>query len=148
KSDGKPPVGGENPNPEEIGKDDATFIIESDNIVKTNVGVNTKHQFEGVLKTMDGDKETFLVGEGEFSMVVAPDGAIISITGTGMPEFPNVGIFKDILSDFDWEPVLSHIEYQTGAYYKETYLTNNIPLDDTIHYLHFSVFDENKDEKE
>ena len=112
---------------------------------------------ESVEETVDGYKvdgsigaeleggSSFNIAEGSFEFVVDINGNIISITGEGSVDFPNVGIFKNIRENFDWKKVKSHIEYEKGKFYKDTYSTD-IPLNDDRYYFHFQVFDESDKE--
>ena len=117
--------------------------IVSDNIVETATG----YEFNGKLKAKNNQGEEFDVVEGDIIIEVDDSDIIINITGTGIPSFPEVGIFKGILNKFEWKPVKSKIEYLTGAQYKEKYKID-LPLNDVINYFHFEVFDEGEEEYE
>ena len=116
------------------------FIIESDNIKKNDNG----YSFEGTLTGGNNQEETFEIGHGDFEVVVGPGDEIENITGVGIPEFPKVGVFAEMLKNFDWTAVKSHFEYETGKIYKEKY-NDEIPLDDNIKYLHIKAFDDSND---
>ncbi len=103
-------------------------------------------KFDGMLIGINEEGIEFKIGDGEFNVVLDDDGVIISISGVGIPEFPDVGIHADMLEDFAWSELESHIEYEKGSYYISEYDTE-IPLNPDRYYLHFNVFDENKDGK-
>ncbi|MBC8770511.1 hypothetical protein H4O18_21130 [Arenibacter sp. BSSL-BM3] len=112
--------------------------IVSDNIVETDTG----YKFNGMLKAKNDQGEEYNVVEGDITIEVGDDGAIISITGEGSPKFPNIGNFKSLLEGFDMkEAVKSHIEFETGSFYKTKYQTK-LPLADDIKYFHFEVLNE------
>lgn len=118
----------------------SSFIIVSDHITTTDKGV----AFNGALSTKTSEGETFLLGEGEFDLVTDPGGAVVSIVGAGLAQFPKVGLFAEILKTFAWKFIKAHIEYETGAYFIEKYNTQ-IPLNPERRYLHYKVFDDTKD---
>lgn len=131
------------PEPKTVVLEDATsgqgvFIIKSDNITETEHGLH----FYGTLSTKTDKGEEFEVGEGEFDVVTGPGGAVNSITGVGIPEFPNVGLFAEMLKTYSWAAVKSFIDYEEGQYYIDRYNTD-VPLDPQRKYLHFKVFDQN-----
>ncbi|WP_339841255.1 hypothetical protein [uncultured Maribacter sp.] len=112
--------------------------IVSDNIIETATG----YEFNGMLKAKNDQGEEFDVVEGDISVEVDDSGVIISITGEGSPNFPNIGNFESLLEEFDMkEAVKSHIEFETGSFYKTKYKTK-LPLADNIKYFHFEVLDE------
>lgn len=127
-----------NPNPTQSNTQDSTtvghFKMSSNKINKTSDG----YQFNGTLSAKTNQDTLFAVGKGNFTVTVDPSGKITAIDGTGTPQFPDVGIFKDILQKFTWSAVKSHIEYQKGGYYIQKYNTN-IPLNKNEYYLHFQV---------
>jgi len=114
------------------------FIIEASSL-ETNANGYT---FKGALIAENNLEDTFKIGDGDFEVITGPGDKIEKINGTGMPEFPRVGIFAEMLKSFDWSPVTSHFEYETGAYYKTQY-TTDLPLTDDRMYLHIKVLDEN-----
>lgn len=118
------------------------FIIDSDDVTKTDDGFRFSGSFSGI----NGNGVSFLIGEGEFEVVLDADSTIISISGTGLPEFPDIGVYKELLQEFAWNKIQSHIEYYNGSHYINEYQTN-IPLNPDRKYLHFRVFDESKDGK-
>jgi len=118
------------------------FVINSDDVTKTDSGF----RFSGSLSGINGNGVEFLIGEGEFEVVLDVDSTIVSISGTGLPEFPDIGVYKELLQEFAWSKVQSHIEYYDGSHYINEYQTD-IPLNPDRKYLHFRVFDESKDGK-
>jgi len=77
--------------------------------------------------------------------VLDEDGVIISITGVGLPEFPDIGLYKEILEDFVWEKIESHILYKRGSEFLNEFNTE-VPLNPDRYYITYRVFDESKDE--
>ena len=120
---------------EEVGN----FIFEANSLEKNDDG----YIFEGALIGENNLEDTFKIGEGNFEVIIGPGDEIEKITGTGIPEFPRVGIFAEMLKTFAWSAVTSHFEYETGAYYKDQYDTD-LPLTDDRKYLHIKVLDETK----
>lgn len=118
----------------------STFIIVSDHVTETADGM----QFKGSLSTKTDEGQEFLVAEGEFKVVTGADGAVKSFSGTGMPQFPRVGLFAEMLKTFTWKFIKAHVEYEKGSYYVNKYSTD-VPLDPERRYIHFKVFDETKD---
>lgn len=114
------------------------FKINSSKINQTTDG----YQFNGTLSAKTDQDTLFEIGTGDFTITVDALGKITAIDGTGIPQFPNVGIFKDMLKNFTWSKVKSHIEYQKGSYYIQKYSTD-IPLNPDEYYLHFQVLDQN-----
>ncbi len=110
---------------------DADIVTEISGGYKVGGGISAKVENEG----------TFEIARGNFTFTVDADGNIIKITGEGTVEFPDVGIFSKIRESFAWEKIKSHIEYEKGSFYKDTYNTD-IPLTDDRYYFHFQVFDE------
>lgn len=119
------------------------FNFDSGESTETDEGF----KFDGTLKGTTSDGDEFSIGDGEYDVVLGADGETIeSISGTGMPEFPDVGIHADMLEDFAWSELESHIEYEKGSYYISEYDTE-IPLNPDRYYMNFRVFDENTDGK-
>ena len=116
------------------------FEIESDNIVETTNGFN----FTGLIRAKTDEGMPFTIGEGEFQVETNSDSSISSIKGVGIAQFPDIGIFKHIKTSFLWTEIKSHIEYEKGSYYLQTYGTD-LPLAAEQQYLHFRVFDQSKD---
>ncbi|MBN2348001.1 MAG: hypothetical protein JXJ22_04140 [Bacteroidales bacterium] len=117
------------------------FVIESDNLKETDKG----YDFEGVLKASNEKGNEYSIIDGNISVEVDNEGNITGISGEGNVQFPDIGIFKEILKEFNWkEEILSHIEYEKGSYFKDV---NNLdmPLVDDSHYLHFKVLNEDRD---
>ncbi len=123
---------------EEVGN----FIFDASSLEKNDDG----YIFEGALIAENNLEDTFKIGEGNFEVIIGPGNEIEKITGTGIPEFPRVGIFAEMLKSFTWSAVTSHFEYETGAYYKEEYDTD-LPLTDDRVYLHIKVLDETKGDR-
>lgn len=119
----------------------ATFVVETEDLEETETGF----AFDGTLSSKTSDGETFEIGVGDFTVTEGADGEIVSIVGKGMPAFPDVGVYAELLKKFAWETVQSHMEYATGAYYKEKFSGLDIPLADDRFYIHFMPFDESKD---
>lgn len=120
---------------------DGNISIVSDNIIETETG----YEFNGTLKGKNSQGEEFEIVKGEIIIEIDDDGNIENISGEGSPLLPKVGNFLCLQNDFDWNTEInSHIEYENGLTYKNKYDTN-LPLDDEIKYLHFEVFDEDKD---
>lgn len=115
----------------------ANFQIKSNKITQTDKG----YKFTGELLTQSNKGETFALGAGEFEIDTATDGSVKAIRGVGMAEFPDVGVFGEMLKTFVWNKLKSHIEYQPGQYYLDTYHTE-LPLAPDVWYLHFKPFDE------
>jgi|GEM_PF-1952151 len=118
------------------------FKIDSDDVTETDDG----YRFDGILIGINEDGAEFDIGEGEFDVVLDDDGVIISITGVGLPEFPDVGIYKEILEDFAWDKIESHILYKKGSEFLEEYETQ-VPLNPDRYYVTYRVFDESLDEE-
>ncbi len=114
---------------------DATAVTEISNGYKLEGSIGAKVEIEG----------TFDIAKGNFVFTVDGNGNITKITGEGTVDFPNVGVFKKIRESFAWEKIKSHIEYEKGSFYKDTYNTD-IPLNDDRYYFHFQVFDQNDEE--
>ena len=123
-----------------LGTGEHQFSIQSDNITKTADGM----KFNGTIRVKNNQGQEFEIGRGQFDVKTGAGDAITSFKGKGIAEFPKVGLFAEMLKHFTWKFIESHIEYETGKYYKETYNTD-IPLDDDRRYLHFQAFDEQKD---
>src|SRR4030095_2908331 len=109
-------------------------------MVKTSDGF----KFTGTIYAKNADGLEFQVGQGNYEVVADANNTISTFKGQGTPKFPNVGLFAEMMKTFDWKPILSHIEYNTGKYFKDHYNTD-IPLTDDRKYLHFQVLDETKD---
>ena len=118
----------------------SSFIIVSDNVTETADGI----RFNGGLSTKTDEGDEFPIAEGDFKVVIDAGGSIISITGTGMPQFPKVGLFAEMLKTFAWKFIKAHIEYEKGSFYIDKYKTE-IPLNPDRKYLHYKVFDDTKD---
>ncbi|MDZ7757171.1 hypothetical protein [Rhodohalobacter sp.] len=118
------------------------FKIDSDDVTETEDG----YRFNGSLIGINGNGVEFSIGEGEFEVELDTNGAIVSISGIGLPEFPDMGIYKDLLEEFAWDKIESHIEYKIGSEYIADTETD-IPLNPDRYYVHFRVFDENRDGK-
>jgi hypothetical protein len=118
------------------------FKIISDDVTETNDG----YRFDGILAGINEDGTEFTIGEGEFSVVLDENGVIISISGIGIPEFPDVGAFRDILEEFAWNRIKAHIEYKRGSEYLNE-RDKGIPLNPDRFYLSYRVFDESRDGK-
>lgn len=116
------------------------FKIDSDDVTETDDG----YRFDGILIGINEDGAEFEIGEGEFEVVLDDNGVIISITGVGLPEFPDVGIYKEILEDFAWDKIESHILYQKGSEFLDEYETQ-VPLNPDRYYITYRVFDESRD---
>jgi hypothetical protein len=116
------------------------FKIISDDVTETDDGF----RFNGTLVGKNGNGVEFEIGDGEFDVVLDANGVIISISGTGLPEFPDIGIYKEILEDFAWEKIESHILYQKGSEFLEEFNTQ-VPLNPDRYYITYRVFDESKD---
>ena len=123
------------------GEADIDIEVEPGSETKTENGFKFKGSIGASLEK-DGK---FNIADGQFEFKVDANGKVINISGEGTVDFPNVGVFGEILKTFAWEKVKSHIEYKKGSYYKEEYKTD-IPLNDDRKYFHFKVFDESKDE--
>ncbi len=123
---------------EEVGN----FIFDASSLEKNDDG----YTFVGSLIGENNLEDTFKIGEGNFEVIIGPGDEIEKITGTGIPEFPRVGIFAKMLKSFAWSAVTSHFEYELGAYYKEEYDTD-LPLTDDRKYLHIKVLDETKGDR-
>ena len=123
-----------------LGTGENQFSIQSNNITKTDDGL----KFTGSIKGKNNQGLDFEIGEGDFDVKTGPGDVITSFKGIGIPKFPNIGLFAELQKTFLWTALKSHIEYETGKYYKENYKTD-IPLTDDRKYLHFQVFDESKD---
>jgi len=119
---------------------DSEFSITSTKLKETADG----YEFDGALGVKSDDGEEFKLGEGTFDVKLKSDGSVSTITGTGTPVFPNVGVFAELLKEFTLSEIVSRIEYNTGAYFKETYSTD-IPLADGSNYIHFKVLNEERD---
>jgi hypothetical protein len=118
------------------------FKIDSDDITETDDG----YRFDGILIGVNEDDDEFNIGEGEFNVVLDENGVIISITGVGLPEIPDVGIFKDLLEEFAWNRIEAHIEYKRGSEYLNE-RDKGIPLNPDRFYISYRVFDESRDGK-
>lgn len=116
------------------------FKIISDDVTETDDGF----RFNGTLVGKNGNDAEFSIGEGEFEVELDADGVIISISGTGLPEFPDIGIYKEILEDFAWEKIESHILYKKGSEFLEEFDTK-VPLNPDRYYITYRVFDESND---
>jgi len=119
---------------------DSEFSITSTKFKETADG----YEFDGALGVKTDDGEEFKLGEGTFDVNLKSDGSVSTITGTGTPVFPNVGVFAELLKEFTLSEIASRIEYNTGTYFKETYSTD-IPLADGSTYIHFKVLNEERD---
>ena len=119
----------------------AELITDAESVEETEDG----YKVEGSIGAELAGGSSFNIAEGSFEFVVDVNGNIIEISGKGTVDFPNVGIFKKIRENFNWETVKSHIEYKNGKYFKDTYNTD-IPLNDNRYYFHFQVFDQNDEE--
>lgn len=117
----------------------AELITTANTVQETGSG----YKIEGSIGAEIENVGKITIAEGNFEYVVDVNGIIISISGEGMVDFPNVGVFEKIRETFTWEKVKSHIEYKSGKFYKDTYNTD-IPLNDDRFYFHFKVFDESK----
>jgi hypothetical protein len=117
------------------------FKIDSDDVTETDDG----YRFDGILIGVNEEGTEFKIGDGEFEVVLDEDGVIISITGVGLPEFPDIGIYKEILEDFAWGKIESHILYKKGSEFLNEFNTK-IPLNPDRYYITYRVFDESKDE--
>ena len=117
-----------------------SFKIDSDDVTETDDG----YRFEGNLIGINEDGIEFQIGEGEFDVVLDANGVVISITGIGLPEFPDIGIYKDILEDFAWDKIESHILYRKGSEFLNEFNTD-IPLNPDRYYITYRVFDESRD---
>jgi hypothetical protein len=117
------------------------FIIDSNDVTETDDG----YRFNGILIGINKEGLEFKIGEGEFNVVLDEDGVIISITGVGLPEFPDIGLYKEILEDFVWEKIESHILYKRGSEFLNEFNTE-VPLNPDRYYITYRVFDESKDE--
>lgn len=117
-----------------------SFRIQSDNMVKTGDGF----KFTGNIYAKTADGLEFQIGKGNYEVVADANNTISTFKGQGMAKFPDVGLFAEMMKSFNWKPILSRIEYNTGAYFKDHYKTD-IPLTDDRKYLHFQVLDESKD---
>ena len=115
----------------------ANFKIKSNKITKTEKG----YKFTGELLTQSNKGEMFALGMGDFELDTATDGSVKAIKGAAIAEFPDAGVFGEMLKTFVWKKVKAHIEYQPGQYYLDTYHTE-LPLDPDEWYLHFKPFDE------
>ena len=118
------------------------FIFEASSLNKNDNG----YTFEGSLIAENNQEDTFKIGHGNFEVITGPGEEIENITGIGLPEFPRVGIFAEMLKSFDWSPVTSHFEYELGAYYISEY-DPGLPLTEDRKYLHIKVLDETKGER-
>jgi hypothetical protein len=116
------------------------FKIISDDVTETDKG----YRFEGSLIGINGNGVEFSVGEGEFEVELDDNSVIISISGTGLPEFPDIGIYKEILEDFVWEKIESLFLYKKGSEFLDEYNTQ-VPLNPDRYYLTYRVLDESKD---
>jgi len=116
------------------------FKIDSDDVTETDDG----YRFNGSLVGINGNGIEFEIGEGEFDVTLDANGVIISISGRGLPEFPDIGIYKEILEDFAWDKIESHILYNKGSYFLNEYNTE-VPLNPDRYYITYRVFDESKD---
>lgn len=125
-------------NPQQPGN--ATFIIETDNLIETPEGYN----FSGLLSTKNSQDIIYPVGRGQYNIRVAPGGAVMSIQGVGIAQFPQVGLFADLLKTHDWKLIKAHIEYETGQYYLDKYGTE-VPLEPHTRYLSYLPYDEAQD---
>jgi len=123
-----------------LGAGENQFSIQSNNITKTADGL----QFTGTIKVKNNQGLEFEIGQGEFDVKTGANDEIVSFKGTGLPKFPNIGIFAAIQKTFAWKFIQSHIEYENGKFFKDKYSTD-IPLTDDRKYLHFEVLDEAKD---
>jgi len=119
----------------------AELITDVQSVEETDDG----YKIEGSIGAEVEGGSSFNIAEGSFEFVVDVNGNIIKISGEGMVDFPNVGIFEKIRENFTWEKVKSHIEYEKGSFYKENYNTD-IPLNDERYYFHFQVFDDSNEE--
>ena len=115
----------------------AELVTDATSIEETNDG----YKIEGGLEAEIEGGNKFNIAEGSFEFVVDANGRIIRISGEGMVDFPDIGIFEKIRENFSWKKIKSHIEYETGKFYKDTYLTD-IPLNNERYYFHFKVFDD------
>ena len=115
----------------------ADFIIKSSKITQTQTG----YKFNGELLAQSSTGKAFGLGIGDFEIDTASNGSVAAIRGIGMAEFPDVGVFAEMLKTFTWEKIKAHIEYQTGQYYMDTYHTE-LPLTSDTWYLHFKPFDD------
>jgi hypothetical protein len=119
---------------------ESDFTIKSTKIKETSAG----YDFKGQLGVKADDGQEFEIGKGDFQVVLKPEGGVSAITGTGIPAFPKIGVFAELLKEFTFNEIQSRIEYNTGKYYKDTYNTD-IPLDDATLYVHFKVLNESRD---
>ena len=119
----------------------AELVTDATNVEETPNG----YKLEGSIGAEMEDGSSFNIAEGNFQFVVDVNGNIIKISGEGKVDFPNIGIFEKIRESFTWDKIKSHIEYETGKFYKENYNTD-IPLNNDRYYFHFQVFDENDEE--
>ena len=120
---------------------DAELITTATSVVETDAG----YKLEGSLSAHLEGAGTFEIAAGNFEFTVDGNGKIIKISGEGLVDFPNVGVFSKIRETFSWQKIKSHIEYELGSFYKNTYQTD-IPLTDDRYYFHFKVFDESAEE--
>lgn len=115
----------------------ADFIIKSNNITQTQTG----YKFNGELLTKSSTGEAFALGD--FEIDTASNGSVNAIRGIGIAEFPNAGVFGEMLKTFAWKKIKAHIEYETGQYYLDNYHTE-LPLNPDTWYLHFKPFDDSQ----
>lgn len=118
------------------------FTIVSNDITVTDTG----YEFDGILRAESEDGDEFDVVDGDIVIETDETGNILRIRGRGGPIFPNIGNFEAILRDFDWkDKVWSHIQYETGSWYKTLTSTGggytDLPLNDDEKYFHFQVID-------
>ncbi len=139
----EPPEEHEDPTEEPVDPPSSDhFNFESGKATETEDGF----KFEGKLIGRNKDRKEFVIGEGEFSVVLNEDSVVVSITGTGLPEFPDIGIFKEMLKDFAWDKVKSHIIYKRGNYFLDEFDTE-VPLNPDRYYLTYQIFDKESGDK-